>query len=53
MNFDAGGPNPNEAAFATDLRAALNSAGYSSVQILGYDHNWYEAGGRLPPTPRP
>jgi glucosylceramidase len=45
MNLDATGPNPNEAAFASYLRSALNSAGYSGVQILGYDHNWYESDG--------
>jgi glucosylceramidase len=45
MNFDATGPNPNEATFATYLRSALNSAGYSGTQILGYDHNWYESDG--------
>ena len=45
MNFDATGPNPNEAAFAPYLRSALNAAGHSGVQILGYDHNWYESDG--------
>jgi glucosylceramidase len=45
MNFDATGPNPNEASFATYLRSALNAAGHSGVQILGYDHNWYESDG--------
>jgi glucosylceramidase len=45
MNFDATGPNPNEATFATYLRSALNSAGYSGTKILGYDHNWYESDG--------
>jgi glucosylceramidase len=45
MNFDATGPNPNEAAFATYLRSALNTAGYSGTKILGYDHNWYESNG--------
>jgi hypothetical protein len=40
MNLDATGPNPNEAALAPYLRSALNSAGYSGVKILGYDHNW-------------
>jgi glucosylceramidase len=45
MNFDATGSNPNEASFATYLRSALNSAGYSGTKILGYDHNWYESDG--------
>jgi len=45
MNLDATGPNPNEASFATYLRAALNSAGYRGIQILGYDHNWYGPNG--------
>jgi glucosylceramidase len=45
MNLDATGPNPNEAAFAPYLRAALDSAGYSGVKILGYDHNWYGPNG--------
>ncbi len=51
MNFDATGPNPNEATFATSLRSALNSAGYSGTKILGYDHNWYESNGN--PTTYP
>lgn len=51
MNFDATGPNPNEATFAGYLRSALNAAGYSGTQILGYDHNWYEADGQ--PTTYP
>ena len=51
MNFDATGPNPNEAAFATYLRSALNTAGYSGTKILGYDHNWYESNGN--PTTYP
>ncbi|MGD0558076.1 MAG: discoidin domain-containing protein [Streptosporangiaceae bacterium] len=45
MNLDATGPNPSEAAFAPYLRSALDAAGYSGVQILGYDHNWYESDG--------
>jgi glucosylceramidase len=51
MNFDATGSNPNEAAFATYLRSALNSAGHSGTKILGYDHNWYESNGN--PTTYP
>jgi glucosylceramidase len=46
MNLDATGPNPNEASFAPYLRSALDSAGYSGVQILGYDHNWYGPNGK-------
>jgi glucosylceramidase len=45
MNLDATGPNPNEAAFASYLRSALNAAGHSGTQILGYDHNWYSPSG--------
>jgi glucosylceramidase len=51
MNLDATGPNPNEASFAPYLRSALNAAGHSGVQILGYDHNWYGPDGK--PTKYP
>jgi glucosylceramidase len=51
MNLDATGPNPNEAAFARDLRQALDAAGYSGTKILGYDHNWYGPNGQ--PTTYP
>jgi glucosylceramidase len=46
MNLDATGPSPNEAAFASYLRPALDAAGYSGVRILGYDHNWYGPDGK-------
>ena len=51
MNLDATGPNPNEAALAPILRSALNNAGFSSVKIMGYDHNWYGPDGN--PTTYP
>jgi glucosylceramidase len=34
----------DQANFALNLRAALNSAGHGAVKILAWDHNWYEAG---------
>jgi glucosylceramidase len=43
MNLDATGPNPNEATLAPYLRSALDAAGYGKVEILGYDHNWYDS----------
>lgn len=37
-------PN-DQSTFAThNLRPALNSAGFGSVKILAWDHNWYENG---------
>jgi glucosylceramidase len=52
MNLDATGPNPNEVALAPYLRSALNSAGYSGVKILGYDHNWYGPDGNATTYPQ-
>ena len=52
MNLDATGPNPNEAAFAPYLRAALDKAGYRGVKILGYDHNWYGPDGQATTYPQ-
>jgi len=34
-----------EAQIATALRQLLDNGGYSSVKIIGYDHNWDDAGG--------
>src|SRR5882762_1804024 len=34
-----------EAQIATALRQLLDNGGYSSVKIIGYDHNWGDAGG--------
>ena len=51
MNLDATGPSPSEAAFAPDLRAALDAAGQRDTKILGYDHNWYGPDGN--PTTYP
>ncbi|WNG48669.1 glycosyl hydrolase [Archangium minus] len=30
---------------AQNLRPALNNAGFGSVKIIGWDHNWYDNGG--------
>ncbi|KAH9922871.1 glycoside hydrolase [Epithele typhae] len=34
-----------EAAIGTTLRSLMNSNGFSSTKIVGYDHNWNDAGG--------
>ncbi|KAI0345963.1 glycoside hydrolase [Trametopsis cervina] len=34
-----------EAAIGTTLRSLLNNNGLSSVKIVGYEHNWNDAGG--------
>ena len=33
------------AQIGTALRTLLNNNGLSSVRVLGYDHNWDDAGG--------
>ncbi|PSR70551.1 hypothetical protein PHLCEN_2v13590 [Hermanssonia centrifuga] len=34
-----------EAQIATALRTLMNNNGFSGVKIIGYDHNWNDAGG--------
>ncbi|KAI0661979.1 glycoside hydrolase [Cubamyces menziesii] len=34
-----------EAAIAKTLRSLMNKNGFSSVKIIGYDHNWIDASG--------
>lgn len=34
-----------EAQIGTALRTLLNNNGFSSVKIVGYEHNWNDAGG--------
>jgi glucosylceramidase len=37
-------PNDQSTFAASNLRPALNSAGFGSVKILAWDHNWYDGG---------
>ena len=34
-----------EAQIATALRTLMNNNGFSGTRIIGYDHNWNDAGG--------
>jgi len=36
-------PVAQEALVGTALRSLLNAHGYSSVKIIGYEHNWDNA----------
>ncbi|KLO13556.1 glycoside hydrolase [Schizopora paradoxa] len=38
-------PVATEAQIGTALRTLLNNNGFSSVKIIGYEHNWNDAGG--------
>ncbi|TFK57590.1 glycoside hydrolase family 30 protein [Heliocybe sulcata] len=37
-------PVSTEAGVATSLRTLMNNNGFSSVKIVGYEHNWIDAG---------
>ena len=37
-------PVATEAQIGTTLRSLLNSNGFSGVKIIGYEHNWVDAG---------
>lgn len=37
-------PVDTEATIGTALRTLLDNNGYSDVKIIGYEHNWIDAG---------
>ena len=38
-------PVATEAQIGTALRTLLNNNGFSGVKIIGFEHNWDDAGG--------